>query len=100
MSSASRLKQTLNPSTCQDVSTHEVVFLKIVLDFATVSTDTYRAQYHVLEAFSLFNVILSASTFSINLPLPTYVCYSMGIPVTVIGPRAENASTGEEERVV
>lgn len=38
------------------------VRLKSTLDkvdiFFPVSTDTYRAQYHVLEAFSLFNVIL------------------------------------------
>jgi hypothetical protein len=33
-----------------------------LLTSVTVSTDTYRAQYHVLEAFSLFNVILSTST--------------------------------------
>jgi hypothetical protein len=44
-------------------------FLRLRAETRVVSTETYQAQYRVLEAFSLFNAILS-SFVSISDPVP------------------------------
>jgi hypothetical protein len=50
-----------------------------------VSTETYQAQYRVLEAFSLFNAILSSSSSKFDSsPMQTDFNHSLGIPVATV----------------
>ena len=61
-----RPTRTRNPLTCLGVSTWFAAATLPVLTLLPVNTETYHAQYHVLEAFSFFNMILSEWQNSIN----------------------------------
>ena len=67
-----------------------------------VSTEKYQAQYRVLEAFSLFNAILRASTrltTSID-PLNDFCFRSLGFPSASIAHGRTTTLSGRDSRVV
>ena len=73
-----------------------------VLTYRIVSTDTYHAMYRVLEAFSLFNTILSTSQCPkcVSCSLPTHAIHSLGFSRLLVRPRAQAAFHGTPINVV
>ena len=61
-------------------------FLRLRAYTGVVSTETYQAQYRVLEAFSLFNAILSSSfsPYPFRLPCELTLIRSLGIPLATV----------------
>lgn len=68
--------------------------------FWIVSTDIYHAQYRVLEAFSLFNVILSECQLISILNFYSSFRHSLGIPSLLACDGCETPLPREPQRVV
>ena len=96
--------QTQSPLTFPGVSVTFWPHARLYLTCFIVNTETYHAQYHVLEAFSFFNMILSESpptllrralyTYRPCDPVP-----SLRIPCIIIGACHPGTPCGYEARL-